>query len=183
MTFKISGITGIRIKGGMKVDQAKRELNAMEIQKLLPHRYPMLLLDKLTLLPREGATQIEPGMKAAGIKNVTFNEPYFQGHFPDSPIMPGVLIVEALAQCACAAGLLLNDNKGKLGLFTGIEDMKFRRQVIPGDVLLLEAEFLAFRRDMGKVAVRATVEGTVAAEGTLRFALVKPHTDPSVESR
>lgn len=154
------------------MDEAK-EMNATEIRKLLPHRYPMLLLDKLILLPREGATQIEPGMKVAGIKNITNNEPYFQGHFPENPLMPGVLIVEALAQCACAGGLMLSENKGKLGLFTGIESMKFRRQVIPGDVLLLEAEFLAFRRDMGKVAVRASVGGAVAAEGVIRFALIR----------
>ncbi len=153
--------------------QEKKELSAVEIQKILPHRYPMLLLDKLILLPREGATQIEPGMKVAGIKCVTFNEPYFSGHFPGSPIMPGVLIVEALAQCACAGGLILEENKGKLGLFTGIERMKIRRQVVPGDVLLLEAEFLAYRRDMGKVEVRASVEGAVAAEGIIRFALIK----------
>ena len=133
----------------------------------------MLMLDKLILLPREGATQIEPGMKVAGIKNITFNEPYFTGHFPGNPIMPGVLIVEALAQCACAGGLILEENKGKLGLFTGIDKMKFRRQVIPGDVLLLEVEFLAFRRGMGKVEVRASVDGAVAAEGIIRFALVE----------
>jgi 3-hydroxyacyl-[acyl-carrier-protein] dehydratase len=155
------------------MEQDKRELSAVEIQKILPHRYPMLLLDKLILLPREGATQIEPGMKVAGIKNVTYNEPYFTGHFPGAPIMPGVLIVEALAQCACAGGLLLEDNKGKLGLFTGIDKMKFRRQVIPGDVLLLEIEFLAYRRGMGKVEVKASVDGAVAAEGIIRFALIE----------
>lgn len=155
------------------MEQDRRELNAVEIQKLLPHRYPMLMLDKLILLPHEGATQIEPGMKVAGIKNITFNEPYFTGHFPGNPIMPGVLIVEALAQCACAGGLLLEENKGKLGLFTGIDKMKFRRQVLPGDVLLLEAEFLAFRRGMGKVRVKASVDGTVAAEGVISFALVE----------
>lgn len=155
------------------MEQNKKELGAVEIQKLLPHRYPMLMLDKLILLPREGATQIEPGMKVAGIKNITFNEPYFTGHFPGNPIMPGVLIVEALAQCACAGGLLLEENKGKLGLFTGIDKMKIRRQVLPGDVLLLEIEFLAFRRDMGKVAVKASVDGAVAAEGIIRFALIK----------
>lgn len=155
------------------MEEVKRELNAVELQKILPHRYPMMLLDKLILLPREGATQIEPGMKVAGIKNITFNEPYFVGHFPQNPIMPGVLIVEALAQCACAGGLILEENKGKLGLFTGIDGMKFRRQVIPGDVLLLEVEFLAFRRDMGKVKVKASVDGSVAAEGTIRFALIK----------
>lgn len=155
------------------MEQDKRELSAVEIQKILPHRYPMLLLDKLILLPREGATQIEPGMKVAGIKNVTYNEPYFTGHFPGAPIMPGVLIVEALAQCACAGGLLLEENKGKLGLFTGIDKMKFRRQVIPGDVLLLEIEFLAYRRGMGKVEVKASVDGAVAAEGIIRFALIE----------
>ena len=74
------------------MDQVKRELSGTEILKLMPHRYPMLMLDKLTLLPREGATQIEPGMKVAGIKNVSFNEPYFQGHFPEKPVMPGVLV-------------------------------------------------------------------------------------------
>jgi len=159
------------------VDQTKTELGALEIQKILPHRYPFLMLDKLVLLPPEGLTQIEPGMKVAGIKNVTFNEPYFQGHFPEQPIMPGVMIVEALAQCACAGGLLLKENKGKLGLFTGIEEMKFRRQVVPGDVLFLEAEFLAFRRGMGKVAVKASVDGSIAAQGVIRFAMVDPSSD------
>jgi len=155
------------------MEEQKRELNAQEIQKLLPHRYPMLMLDRLILLPDRELTQIVPGMKVAGIKNVTLNEPYFTGHFPGNPIMPGVLIVEALAQCACAGGLMLKENKGKLGLFTGIEKMKFRRQVVPGDVLILEAEFLVFRRGMGKVAVRASVDGAVAAEGIISFALVE----------
>jgi len=155
------------------MEEQKKELNAQEIQKLLPHRYPMLMLDRLILLPDRELTQIVPGMKVAGIKNVTLNEPYFTGHFPGNPIMPGVLIVEALAQCACAGGLMLKENKGKLGLFTGIEKMKFRRQVVPGDVLILEAEFLVFRRGMGKVAVRASVDGAVAAEGIISFALVE----------
>jgi len=151
-------------------------LEADEIQRILPHRYPFLLLDRITdiQLPREDATQIEPGMKVFGIKNVTFNEPFFQGHFPGNPIMPGVLIVEALAQCACCGGLILKENKGKLGLFTGIDDMKFRRQVTPGDVLELAVEFTAFRRGMGKAYARATVDGQVAAEGTLKFAIVSP---------
>lgn len=154
--------------------QRKEFLDPSDIYKILPHRYPFLMLDRLIQLPREGATQIEPGMKATGIKNVSFNEPYFQGHFPGNPIMPGMMIIEALAQCACCAGLILEDNHGKLGLFTGIEDMKFRRQVFPGDTLLLEIEFLAYRRGMGKAQVKATVEGHVAAEGIIKFALISP---------
>jgi len=149
-------------------------LDALDLQQILPHRYPFLMVDRLTKLPNEEAVQIVPGMKVAGIKNVTFNEPYFQGHFPGNPIMPGVMITECMAQVACAAGLLLRDNQGKLGLFTGIEGMKFRRQVVPGDTLLVEAEFLAFRRGMGKVHAKATVDGEMAAEGILRFALVDP---------
>ena len=149
-------------------------LDAVEIQRILPHRYPFLMVDRLTKLPPEGVVQLYEGLQVAGIKNVTCNEPYFPGHFPGTPIMPGVMIVECMAQIACAAGLMLHDNIGKLGLFTGIESMKFRRQVIPGDVLLVEAEFLAYRRSMGKVQVKATVNGEVAAEGILRFAIVDP---------
>lgn len=151
-------------------------LDANEIRKILPHRYPFLLLDRIidVHLPREDATQIEPGMKVLGIKNVTFDEPFFQGHFPGNPIMPGVLIVEALAQCACCGGLILKDNHGKFGLFTGIDDMKFRKQVIPGDVLELAVEFTAFRRGMGKALARASVDRAVAAEGTIKFAIISP---------
>ena len=149
-------------------------LDAIDLQRILPHRYPFLMVDRLTKLPPEDATQLYEGLEVAGIKNVTCNEPYFPGHFPGTPIMPGVMIVECMAQIACAAGLMLRDNMGKLGLFTGIEAMKFRRQVVPGDTLLVEAEFLAFRRSMGKVAVRATVNGEVAAEGIIRFAIVDP---------
>jgi 3-hydroxyacyl-[acyl-carrier-protein] dehydratase len=139
-------------------------LTNIEIQNIIPHRYPFLLVDKIVGL--------EPGKKAVGIKNVTANEPFFQGHFPGNPIMPGVLIVEALAQTACVAGLMLEENKGKLGVFTGIDSMKFRRQVVPGDTLKLEAEFLIFKMGMGKVKVTATVDGQIAAEGEIRFAMV-----------
>jgi len=149
-------------------------LDAIEIQQIIPHRYPFLMIDRLTKLPPLDKPQIEHGMKASGTKNVSSNEPYFAGHFPGNPIMPGVLIVESMAQVACVAGLLFEDNIGKLGLFTGIEHMKFRRQVIPGDVLTIDIEFLAFRRGMGKVKVEATVDGEMAAEGEIRFALVLP---------
>ena len=141
-------------------------LSNIDIQNIIPHRYPFLLIDKVL--------EVEPGKSAVAIKNVTANEPFFQGHFPGNPIMPGVLIVEALAQTACVAGLLLEENKGKLGVFTGIEGIKFRKQVVPGDTLRLEVEFLAFKMGMGKVKVKATVDGKNAAEGELKFAMINP---------
>ncbi|MDR1439863.1 MAG: 3-hydroxyacyl-ACP dehydratase FabZ [Clostridiales bacterium] len=139
-------------------------LSNIEIQNILPHRYPFLLVDKIL--------ELTPGKKAVGVKNVTANEPFFQGHFPGNPIMPGVLIVEALAQVAGVAGLSVPENKGKLGLFAGIDSLKFKRQVVPGDTLTLEAEFLALRMGVGKVKVTAKVDGAVAAEGEIRVAMV-----------
>ena len=151
--------------------QGKKELNSSDLCRLLPHRYPMLLLDKLILLPDEKLTQIVPGMKVAGIKNVTYNEPFFQGHFPENPIMPGVLIVEALAQCACAGGLMLPENKGKLGLFTGIEKMKFRRQVVPGDVITLDVKIIKNKGSFGVGSAMAYVGDETAAEAVFTFAI------------
>ena len=142
-------------------------LSNIEIQKIIPHRYPFLLVDKVI--------EYEPGKRAVAIKNVTINEPFFQGHFPGYPIMPGVLIVEALAQTAGIAVASLEENKGKLGVFTGIESMKFRKQVVPGDVLRLEAEILVLKMGMAKVKVLATVEGQKAAEGEIKFAMVDPN--------
>jgi len=141
-------------------------LTNIDIQNIIPHRYPFLLIDRIE--------EAEPMKRAVGIKNVTANEPFFQGHFPGNPIMPGVLIVEALAQTAAVAGLMPEENKGKLGLFTGIDSIKFRRQVVPGDTLRLEAEFLVFKMGMGKVRVTATVGGQIAAEGEIRFAIADP---------
>ena len=106
-------------------------LNNIEIQNILPHRYPFLLVDKVI--------ELEEGKSVKGIKNVTINEPFFQGHFPGNPIMPGVLICEALAQVGAVLLLSLSENKGKLGVFTGINNFKFRRQVVPGDTLELNA--------------------------------------------
>ena len=139
-------------------------LSNIEIQKLIPHRYPFLLVDRIL--------EVTPGVRAVGLKNVTVNEPFFQGHFPNNPIMPGVLIVEALAQVAGVAGMLQPENQGKLGLFAGIDNIRFKRQVVPGDQLILEAEYLVLKMGIGKVKVRAKVDDQIAAEGEIRIALV-----------
>ncbi len=136
-----------------------------QIKKILPHRYPFLLVDRVD--------ELEPGKRAVGVKNVTANEPFFQGHFPDFPIMPGVLIVEALAQTAGIAVAVQEENEGKLGVLASIEGIKFKYQVRPGDVLRLEAEILMSKLGVTKAKVKATVDGKVAAEGEIKFAMVK----------
>lgn len=140
-------------------------LNNIDIQNIIPHRYPFLLVDKIT--------EIEYGKKAIGIKNVTVNEPFFQGHFPGNPIMPGVLIVEAMAQVGAVSILGMEQNKGKLAVFTGIDGLRFRRQVVPGDTLRMEVEMLAFKRGIGKAKAEAYVGDELAASGELMFAIVE----------
>lgn len=136
-------------------------LNINEIQEILPHRYPFLLVDKIESL--------EPGQKAVGYKNVTMNEYFFQGHFPGTPVMPGVLIIEALAQVGAVSMLSIEEFKGKIGYFTGIDKAKFRRKVVPGDVLKLEVEIIKRRGPMGVGKAVATVDGEKAAEAELSF--------------
>ncbi len=140
-------------------------LTNKEVRELLPHRYPFLLVDKVI--------ELEPGKKIVAVKNVSINEPFFQGHFPEYPIMPGVLIVEALAQAAGIAVAVLDENKGKLGVLAGVDGMKFKNQVMPGDVLTLEAEILMSRLGVTKAKVKASVDGKVAAEGEVKFAMTK----------
>ncbi|KGG80956.1 hydroxymyristoyl-ACP dehydratase [Caloranaerobacter azorensis H53214] len=139
-------------------------LTNVDIQKIIPHRYPFLLVDKII--------EIEGGKKAVGIKNVTINEPFFQGHFPGNPIMPGVLIVEAMAQVGAVAVLSLEENKGKLAVFAGIDNARFKKQVKPGDTLRMEVELISFRRGIGKAEAIAYVGDEVACKGILMFALV-----------
>lgn len=139
-------------------------MNNIKIQELIPHRYPFLLVDKIL--------EVEDGKRAVGIKNVTVNEPFFQGHFPSNPIMPGVLIVEAMAQVGLIAIKSLEENKDKLGVFAGIDEMRFKEQVRPGDTLTIEVEMTAFKRGIGKADAVARVDGKVAAKGKIMFAMV-----------
>ena len=134
-------------------------LEAAEIMRILPHRYPFLLVDRVL--------ELEPGKRAVGMKLVTANEPQFTGHFPGRPIMPGVLMVEALAQTAGIAVLTLDEYRGKLGLFAGIDECRFRRLVVPGDALRLEVTVERLRGMFGRVKAVASVDGDVAVEATL----------------
>ncbi|MZQ74594.1 MAG: 3-hydroxyacyl-ACP dehydratase FabZ [Peptoclostridium sp.] len=140
-------------------------LNIDQIKEILPHRYPFLLVDKIT--------ELEEGKRAVGIKNVTINEPFFQGHFPSYPLMPGVLIVEAMAQVGATVMLSLEENKGKIGVFTGIDGLRFKREVRPGDTLTMTVEFTKVRRGIGKAQASAYVGEELACSGELMFAIVE----------
>ena len=139
------------------------ELDIKEIMEILPHRPPFLLVDRIT--------ECEPGQRASGIKCVTMNEPFFQGHFPGHPVMPGVLILEALAQTGAVAALSLPENKGKLALFGGVKNARFKRPVVPGDVLELSCELTAWRSGVGFGKGVARVDGKIAAQAELTFVL------------
>ena len=139
--------------------------NSDEIAKILPHRYPFALVDRIV----DG----EEGKWAKGIKCVTVNEPFFQGHFPQYHVMPGVLIVEAMAQVGGVALLSMPENKGKLALFGGIKNARFRRQVTPGDVLEITCTLTKMKGPVGIGEAKALVDGQVAATAELTFALVK----------
>ena len=141
-------------------------LDINEIQKILPHRPPFLLVDRII--------ELDPMKSATGIKNVTMMEPHFRGHFPGNPIMPGVLILEAMAQVGGLAMLYPQENRGKLALFGAMENVKFKRQVVPGDQLIMKAELIKIKGLFGKIQAHAYVDGQLAAQGEFTFALKDP---------
>ena len=138
-------------------------LTIEEIKEIIPHRYPFLLVDRIL--------ELEPLKRGVGIKNVTANEPFFQGHFPNKPVMPGVLLLEAMAQVGGVSLLYPDENRGKIAYFAGMEGVKFRKPVVPGDQVRMEAEVTRLRGSVGKVRAEAFVEGQLVAEAEVMFAL------------
>lgn len=142
-------------------------LDINEIKKILPHRYPLLLVDRIL--------EIEPMKRAVGIKNITVNEVQFLGHFPNEPIMPGVLLIEAMAQVGGVAMLYPEENRGKIAVFAKIDNVRFRRQVVPGDQVVTTAEVTKIMRgNMGIIHCEGKVEGKVACECDCTFAIMDP---------
>lgn len=140
-------------------------MDVEEIRSLLPHRYPLLLVDRIL--------ELEPGKRAVGLKNVTVNEDFFNGHFPGQAIMPGVLVLEAMAQAGAVIMLSHPEHAKKLAVITGCENVRFRRPVVPGDTLVTEVNLLWFRRNIGKIRMVGKVNEEIAAEGELTFALTE----------
>jgi 3-hydroxyacyl-[acyl-carrier-protein] dehydratase len=144
---------------------AKQTFNIQEIHQLLPHRYPFALVDRII--------EYIPGKQAVGIKNVTYNEPYFPGHIPDYPLMPGVLMVEAMAQVGGIVLIQLPGMKGKFFAFAGIDKVRFRRPVVPGDRLTMTVELLSLKQNrIAKMQGRAEVDGELAVKGEMMFSLL-----------
>jgi 3-hydroxyacyl-[acyl-carrier-protein] dehydratase len=141
-------------------------LDAKQIMHIIPHRPPMLMVDKIVAM--------EPGKRAVGIKNISMGDPVFQGHYPGNPIFPGVLIIEAMAQTGAVALLSQPEFAGKVPLFAGIDECKFRRPVLPGDQLRLEVEIVTMRRGLGIGNGKAYVGDDLKAEATIKFALADP---------
>ena len=150
-------------------------MNILEIMQYLPHRYPFLLIDRVV--------EFDPTKRVVAIKNVTINEPFFQGHFPGQPIMPGVLVIEAMAQAGALLMLSeIQDRDKKLAVFTGIERAKFRRSIVPGDQLRIEVNVLAFRTRAGRMEGKAYIDGKLACESVLTCQIVPRSIEPPPHS-
>ncbi|MFO5492599.1 MAG: 3-hydroxyacyl-ACP dehydratase FabZ [Cuspidothrix sp.] len=161
----IAETNSTEVNTSLETEVIKTTFSIEEIQELLPHRYPFLLVDRII--------DYVPGKKAVGIKNVTFNEPQFQGHFPGRSLMPGVLIIEAMAQVGGIVMTQMSEAPGGLFVFAGIDKVRFRRQVVPGDQLVMTVELLWVKqRRFGKMQGRAEVDGQLAAQGELMFSLI-----------
>lgn len=138
-------------------------LNTRQIMDIIPHRHPFLLVDRIE--------ELEPGIRAVGVKAVTYDEPYFSGHFPDEPVMPGVLQIEACAQVGAVAILSLDENKGKTAYFGGISSARFKRKVVPGDVLKMECEIIKRKGPVGVGKATAKVGDEIALTAELTFVI------------
>lgn len=138
-------------------------LNTRQIMDIIPHRHPFLLVDRIE--------ELEPGIRAVGVKTVTYDEPYFSGHFPDEPVMPGVLQIEACAQVGAVAILSLDENKGKTAYFGGISSARFKRKVVPGDVLTMECEIIKRKGPVGVGKATAKVGDEIALTAELTFVI------------
>ena len=138
-------------------------LNTRQIMDIIPHRHPFLLVDRIE--------ELEPGIRAVGVKAVTYDEPYFSGHFPDEPVMPGVLQIEACAQVGAVAILSLDENKGKTAYFGGISSVRFKRKVVPGDVLTMECEIIKRKGPVGVGKATAKVGDEIALTAELTFVI------------
>jgi 3-hydroxyacyl-[acyl-carrier-protein] dehydratase len=145
------------------LDIEKTTLDIKQIQEIIPHRYPFLFVDKVE--------ELEPGIRAVGYKNITMNEYFFQGHFPEEPILPGVIIIEALAQVGAVALLSMESYKGKIAYFGGINKAKFRKKVVPGDVLKLDVEIIKMKGPVGIGLGIASVNGVKVAQAEITFAV------------
>lgn len=145
--------------------EIKLPIEAQDIKDYLPHRFPFLLLDRVT--------DVQPGKSLTALKNVSYNEPFFQGHFPESPVMPGVLVIEAMAQACGVLAVCSQGGKrkeGEITLFAGLDEVRFKRQVVPGDQLIFQVELLAHKRGIGKFRATASVEGQLAVEAVIMCA-------------